>query len=313
MALTIGVDVGGTKIAAGVVDDDGRILAQERTESPADSVGQIEQSIAGLVASLRKEHDVVAVGIGAAGFVDESRAHVFFAPNLAWRDLDLRAELEKLIDLPVVVENDANAAAWGEFRFGAAVEDDDLLLVTIGTGVGGGIVLGGELFRGSYGVGAEIGHVRVVRDGIRCGCGQLGCLESYASGTALTREARAAAAADPAYAATVIELAGGDPQAIEGKMVSSAAADGDAFSVDQLAKLGTWLGEGIATIAAVLDPSVVALGGGVASAGDLLLEPARAAYFAHLTGGDYRPKADFRLAQLGNEAGLIGAADLARR
>jgi glucokinase len=313
MGLTIGVDVGGTKIAAGVVDDEGTILVENRAESPAEDVAQIEKTIADLVGELRADHEIAGVGVGAAGFIDQHRARVLFAPNLAWKDLDLKDDLEKLLDLPVVVENDANAAAWGEFRFGAAIEDDDLLLVTIGTGVGGGIVLDGQLLRGSYGVAAEIGHIRVVRDGIECGCRNLGCLESYGSGTALVREARAAAAADPAYAADVIARAGGDPQAIKGTMVSEAALDGDAFARDQLATLGGWLGEGIATLTAVLDPAVVALGGGVAAAGDLVLEPVRAAYRAHLTGRGHRPEAEFRVAELGNKAGLIGAADLARR
>lgn len=312
MGLTIGVDVGGTKIAAGVVDESGNVLVERRTESPADSAHEIERTIASLVGELRPGHEITAVGIGAAAFVDRDRARVLFAPNLAWRDLDLKADLEALLELPVVVENDANAAAWGEFRFGAAADADDLLLVTVGTGVGGGIVIDGSLFRGAFGVGGEVGHVRVVRDGIECGCGNLGCLESYGSGTALVRSAREAAAADPVSAAAVLALAGGDADAIEGKMISEAAASGDAFAVRQLAQLGGWLGEGIATLAAVIDPGVIALGGGVAAAGDLLLAPTRAAYQAHLTGRGHRPEADFRLATLGNRAGLIGAADLAR-
>jgi len=313
VALTIGVDVGGTKIAAGVVDDDGRVLAELRVESPADSVEGIEAAIADAVSRLRREHDVTAIGIGAAALVDAARARIYFAPNLAWRDLDLKADLEKRIDLPVVVENDANAAAWGEFRFGAAADADDLLLVTVGTGVGGGVVIDGELFRGSFGVGAEVGHVRVVRGGAVCGCGNLGCLEAHGSGTALVREVKAAAAADPAYAADVIARAGGDVDAIKGQMVTEAAQAGDSFAVGQLAQLGMWLGEGIATLTAVLDPGVIALGGGVAAAGDLLLEPARNAYRANLTGRGHRPEAEFRLATLGNDAGLIGAADLARQ
>jgi glucokinase len=313
MTLTIGVDVGGTKIAAGVVDEDGTILAEDRVESPAESVEAIEQAIADLVASLAEGREIAAVGVGAAGFVDATRSRVLTAPNLAWKDLDLRAHLEARTGLPVVIENDANAAAWGEFRFGAAREDDDLLLVTVGTGVGGGVVIDGELFRGAHGVGAEIGHIRVVRDGELCGCGLHGCLEAYASGSALTREAREAAAADPARAAAVIELAGGDPQRIEGRMVSEAAANNDPFARDRLTRLGTWLGEGIASLAAVLDPGVVAIGGGVAEVGDLLLDPLRTSFARNITGGRERPHPEFRVAKLGNKAGLVGAADLARR
>ena len=313
MSPTIGVDVGGTKIAAGVVSDSGEILAELRTESPADSVAEIEATIASLVAQLQADHEVSAVGVGAAGFIDNSRSRVLFSPNLAWKDLDLRSDLERLTGLPVVVENDANAAAWGEFTFGAGADAEDLLLVTVGTGVGGGIVMDGELVRGGFGVAAEIGHIRLVRGGIECGCGLLGCLESYGSGTALVRQTKEAVAADRAGAASLLERAGGDVEKITGPMVTEAAQAGERFAVARLVELGTWLGEGIASLASVLDPGVITLGGGVSAAGDLLLEPTRASYLANLTGRGHRPEAEFRLAQLGNKAGMIGAADLARR
>src|SRR3954452_3085942 len=181
MSLACGIDVGGTKIAGGVVDEHGTILEELRVESPATDAAAIEQVIEGLVTELRSRHEIDAVGIGAAGYIDKARAVVLFAPNLAWRDLDLKADLEAKLDVPVVVENDANAAAWGEFQFGAGHDVDDLLLVTVGTGVGGGVVLDGSLYRGAFGVGAETGHMRVVPDGIRCGCGNRGCFEKYAS------------------------------------------------------------------------------------------------------------------------------------
>ena len=313
MGLTIGVDVGGTKIAAGVVAPDGTVLQESQAVSPATSSAMIESTIADLVAELRKEHEVEGIGVGAAGFIDQHRATVMFAPNLAWRDLDLKGDLEKRIGLPVVVENDANAAAWGEFTFGAAADSDDLLLVTVGTGVGGGLVLDGQLYRGAFGVAAEIGHIRIERNGRLCGCGNLGCFEQYGSGSALVRDARAAASADPESAEALLVRAGGHIDMITGPMITEQALAGDAFAVEQLAVLGGWLGEGIATLAAVLDPGVVAIGGGVSAAGDLLLDPARESYRSQLTGRGHRPEADFRLAQLGNKAGLIGAADLARR
>ena len=165
MTLSCGIDVGGTKIAGAVVDDDGQVLAHERVESPASDVEAIEDAIAGVVTRLKEQHPVEAVGIGAAGYVDKDRSTVLFAPNLAWRGVNLKAELEERVGLPVVIENDANAAAWGEFRFGAGHDVEDLLLVTVGTGVGGGLVLDGELYRGAFGVGAEIGHLRVVPGG----------------------------------------------------------------------------------------------------------------------------------------------------
>ena len=194
MSLTCGVDVGGTKILGGVVDEDGTVVEELRVISPATDVAAIEDAITSVITQLSARHEVAAVGIGAAGYIDKSRSVVMFAPNLAWRDLDLRAEIEARVALPVVVENDANAAAWGEFRFGAGEDVDDLLLITVGTGVGGGVVLDGRLHRGGFGVGGEVGHMRVVPDGVLCGCGNHGCLEAYGSGTALVREARAAAA-----------------------------------------------------------------------------------------------------------------------
>ena len=312
MSLAVGIDVGGTKIAGGVVDERGRILATARRESPATDTEAIERNIEDLVAELRADHAVEAVGVGAAGFVDSARSTVMFAPNLAWRDEPLRADLEKLINLPVVIENDANAAAWGEFTFGAGEDVEDTLLVTVGTGVGGGIVLNGQLHRGAFGVAAEIGHMRVVPDGRICGCGNKGCWEQYASGSALVRDTKEQAREGSLIARTLVDRAGG-VESISGPLITEAAQDGDSFAREQLAVLGRWLGEGIASLTAVLDPAVVVIGGGVSEAGDLLLEPIRAHYRANLTGRHYRPELQVRAALLGNKAGMIGAADLARR
>jgi glucokinase len=312
MSLACGIDVGGTKIAGGVVDEHGTILEEHRVESPAMDVLAIEAAIEKLVTELRTRHPIDAVGVGAAGYIDKARGVVLFAPNLALRDLELKADLEQALELPVVVENDANAAAWGEFQFGAGHDVDDLLLVTVGTGVGGGLVLDGSLYRGAFGVGAEIGHMRVVPDGILCGCGNRGCFEMYASGSALVREARMAVRAGSLLAADLLDRAGGDPAAITGPLITAAAQGGDAFAVEQLASLGRWLGEGIASLAAVLDPAVVVVGGGVSAADELLLGPTRAAFAAQLTGRGHRPMLEIRRARLGNRAGLIGAADLTR-
>lgn len=309
---TIGVDVGGTKIAAGVVDGEGTIVSQVRRETPATDVEAIEEAVADAVAELRADHDVSAVGVAAAGYVDATRSVVLFAPNLAWRDEPLRADLEERTGLPVLVENDANAAAWGEFRHGGAREVDDMVLLTVGTGLGGGVVHDGNLLRGAYGVAAELGHVRMVPDGLRCPCGNRGCWEQYASGSALVREARELARSGSLTARTLVEMADGEPDAIEGPMVTEAAQAGDQAAVELLADLGRWLGEGTASIAAVLDPAVVLVGGGVAAAGDLLLEPMRVAFRRHLTARGHRPELVIRLATLGNEAGMVGAADLAR-
>ncbi|MEJ7832592.1 MAG: ROK family glucokinase [Nocardioides sp.] len=312
MSLACGIDVGGTKIAGAVVDEDGRILEEHRVESPADEVEAIEDAIAGLVAELGSRHEITCVGVGAAGYVDSARARVYFAPNLAWRDLDLKVELEERVDLPVVVENDANAAAWGEFRFGAGEDVDDLLMITVGTGVGGGLVLDGSLYRGGFGVAAEVGHLRVVPDGAMCGCGNRGCFEQYASGSALVRETRSAVSHSSLLARDLLERAGGDIEQIDGPLITDAASDGDAFAIEQLASVGRWLGAGIASLAAVIDPTVVVVGGGVSEAGELLLGPARESFAALLTGRGHRPGLEIRQAALGNDAGVIGAADLAR-
>ncbi|GAA1152524.1 ROK family glucokinase [Nocardioides aquiterrae] len=313
MSLACGIDVGGTKIAGGVVDEDGGILEELRVESPATDAEAIEEAIAGLVTELRSRHPIETVGVGAAGYIDKARAVVLFAPNVAWRNEDLKGELEKRVELPVVIENDANAAAWGEFRYGAAHDADDLLLVTVGTGVGGGLVLDGEVYRGANGVGAEIGHMRVVPNGILCGCGKHGCFEQYASGSALVREARALALSGAQIAQGMLRRAGGDLTKITGPLVTEAAQAGDAGALQQLAELGRWLGEGMASLTEILDPEVIVVGGGVSEAGDLLLEPTRKAFAGQLVGRGFRPIPEIRKAQLGNRAGLIGAADLSRR
>lgn len=308
---TIGVDVGGTKIAAGVVDAAGTLLATARRETPATDAAAIEAAIAEAVAELRADHEVDAVGVAAAGFVDSTQSVVTFAPNLAWREEPLRAELEREIHLPVLVENDANAAAWGEFTFGAAHEVDDMLLVTLGTGIGGGIILGGHLLRGAFGMAAEIGHLRVVPDGIRCGCGNRGCWEKYGSGSALVREARELATTGALSAGRLLDMAEGKPKRITGQMVTQAAAEGDPAALELLLDLGRWVGEGIASLVAVLDPAVVVIGGGVSEAGEMLMDPVRQAFRRNLTARGHRPEAELRLATLGNEAGMIGVADLA--
>ncbi len=312
-SLTLGVDVGGTKIAAGVVTADGTVLAEARTSTPQSDADAVVDAIIDLYGELSVDHDVTALGIGAPGFIDKARATVLITPNMPWRRMPVRHAVEDRTGLRTVVENDANAAAWGEFRFGSGADVDDLVLVTVGTGIGGGVVQDGELYRGGFGIAGEIGHLRVVPGGQECGCGNRGCWEQYASGQALERQARAAAAEAPEHAGRVVDLAGGDPAAVTGPLVTQAAQAGDPWARQQLGELGRWLGEGIASLAAVLDPAVVAVGGGVAAAGDLLLQPARAAFAEQLTGRDFRPSLQIRPATLGNRAGMIGVADLARR
>jgi len=314
--VTCGIDIGGTKIAGAVVDAAGTVVAESRVTSPATDPDAIGAAVAGLVTELStampEHHPVSAVGVGAAGYIDADRSTVLFAPNIAWRDEPLGADLARRTGLPVVIENDANAAAWGEFRYGAGGDVDDQLMVTVGTGVGGGVIVDGRLLRGAFGVAAEIGHLCIVPEGRLCGCGNRGCLEQYGSGSALVREAREAAAGSSLLARELVDRAGGDPAAITGPLITQAAQEGDRFAVEQLERIGHWLGHGIASLVAVLDPAVIVIGGGVSEAGDLLLDPIRETFEHELTGRGYRPQAEIRRAQLGNRAGVIGAADLAR-
>jgi glucokinase len=313
MSPTIGVDVGGTKVAAGAVDEHGRILEKLKHSTPAASPKQTAAVVSEVVEDLLARHDADAVGIGAAGFVDETRAVVRFAPNLAWRDEPLKKQVEEQVGLPVVVENDANAALWAEAMLGAARGHDHVMLITVGTGIGAGIMINGELYRGRWGVAGEPGHYRVVPDGRLCGCGNRGCWEQYASGNALVFEAREFARRSPGAAVRLLQLGGGTPEGISGPAVTLAACEGDAGALRCFEIIGHWLGAGLADLAAILDPGCFVLGGGVSEAGRLLLGPTREAFENGLTGRHHRPFAEIRLAELGSDAGLIGAAALARR
>ncbi|QBI52310.1 ROK family glucokinase [Streptomonospora litoralis] len=312
--LVIGVDIGGSKVAAGVVTPGGRILARTRAETPhrSKSPKTVEDTIAAVVAELRRSYPVRAVGVGAAGFVDDQRATVLFAPHLSWRAEPLREALRSRLQLPIVVENDANAAAWAEVRVGAGRGAADSVVVNLGTGIGGAVVIGGELYRGRHGIAGEFGHMTVVPGGLRCECGNRGCWEQYASGNAVTREARELAAADSPVARGLLNAVAGNPSLITGGLVSELAREGDLACVELLEEAGDWLGLGLANLAAAFDPELFVIGGGVSESGELLLEPARRAFRRTLTGRGYRPEPGVVAAELGNEAGLIGAADLAR-
>jgi glucokinase len=312
MSPTIGVDVGGTKVAAGVVDDHGRILEKLRRATPAASPERTAAVIAGVVTELLGRHDVSAVGVGAAGFVDEAGGTVAFAPNLAWRGEPLRAKVAGLVGMPVTVENDGNASAWAEFRFGAARGHAHVVFVSVGTGIGAGFILDGRLYRGRWGMAGEPGHVRVVPDGRLCGCGNRGCWEQYASGSALMTEARDLAMRAPGGAMRLLQLAGGDAAAIGGPQITQAAREGDPAALRCFSIVGTWLGQGLADLTAILDPGCIVVGGGVSEAGELLLGPARAAFEKALTGAGYRPRVEIARAALGVDAGIVGAADLVK-
>jgi glucokinase len=310
--LAIGVEIGATKVAAGVVAEDGTVVARARRLTPSRDPKAVEQTIVEVVTELRAGREIVAVGIGAAGFVDAARARVMFAPHLAWRDEPLRDGVAGVLQLPVTVENDANAAAWAEWRFGAGRGQTRLVCVTLGTGIGGGILLDGKVQRGEWGMAGEFGHMVVVPDGRRCECGNRGCLEQYASGNVLGREARELAEAGSPVTVPLVRRAGGKIDALVGPLITEAAQDGDPVAVELFGEVGRWLGIGLANLAAALDPGIFVIGGGVSDAGELLLGPARESFRRTLTGRGYRPEPRIVVAALGPEAGLVGAADLAR-
>ncbi len=312
--LTVGVDIGGTKIAAGVVDAEGRVLDRTRRETPHRSTTPkvVEDLIVEAVAELAGRRAVHAVGVAAAGFVDARQSSVLFAPHLSWREEPLREKLARRLHLPVVVENDANAAGWAEWRYGAGVGESHLLVVNLGTGIGGAIVLDGVVQRGKFGIAGEFGHMQLVPGGHRCECGNRGCWEQYASGTALVREARGLVESRSPVAHALVAEVDGDAQRITGPLIAELASDGDPACVELFGEVGRWFGVGLANLAAAYDPGRFVVGGGVSAAGELLLAPAREAFRRQLTGRGYRPEAAIVPAALGNDAGLIGAADLAR-
>lgn len=315
--LAIGIDIGGTKVAGGLVDVDGNITHRARRDTPhrSKSPSVVEDTIVEVVAELMQivgSGTVAAVGIGAAGFVAADRATVVFAPHLSWRHEPLQDALQMRIAMPIFVDNDANAAAWAEWKFGAAQGETHLMMITLGTGIGGGILINGEVQRGRFGIAGEFGHMQVVPGGHRCECGNRGCWEQYASGNALVREARSLFSANSPIASDLFDRAEGVPDNLTGPLITQAARDGDPTARELLAEIGNWLGLGIANLAAAFDPGTFVIGGGLSAAGDLLLASARETFKRQLTGRGYRPEARIVAAQLGNDAGLIGAADLAR-
>jgi glucokinase len=315
--LAIGIDIGGTKVAGGVVDIDGNVTHRSRRDTPhrSKSPSVVEGTIVEVVAELIQlcEPDsVAAVGIGAAGFVAADRATVVFAPHLSWRHEPLQQALQKRVPVPIFVDNDANAAVWAEWKFGAAQGETHVMMITLGTGIGGGILTNAQVQRGRFGIAGEFGHMQVVPGGHRCECGNRGCWEQYASGNALVREARSLFSANSPIASDLLGRVDGVVGNLTGPLITQAAREGDPTARELLAEIGHWLGLGIANLAAAFDPGMFVIGGGVSAAGDLLLTSARETFKRQLTGRGYRPEARIVAAHLGNDAGLIGAADLAR-
>jgi glucokinase len=309
----IGIDVGGTKVLGGVVTDSGEILATARRDTPREGGRALTEAIANVATELSQKHTVDSIGISAAGFISSDRQTMLATPNISnWNGVNLVNELTEILHKKVVLENDANAAAWGEFKFGAGRGRNDLMMLTLGTGVGGGLILDGNVFRGAFGIGAELGHMRLIPDGQLCGCGIRGCLEQYASGSALMRHAREAIDASPFLARNLLERGDGTIEGLKGLHITDAARDGDPVAIAAFNTMANYLGAGIASLCAVIDPSCIVLGGGVIDAGELFLTPTREAALRLIPFSGKHPYPEIVAAELGNHAGLVGVADLSR-
>lgn len=313
MGYTVGIDIGGTKVLGGVVDETGAIIRRARRDTPAEGGKALTQAIADVALELMKDSEIESVGVSVAGFISADRKTILATPNIKdWNRVNLDYELTSRIGLPVVIENDANSAAWGEFKFGAGRGKENILMLTVGTGIGGGIVVNSNLHRGSFGIAAEIGHLRIVPNGLLCGCGAHGCFEQYGSGTALLRHGRDAIQAHPDRASNILKRGDGLIEGVNGSAITEAARDGDELALSIFETTGDYLGAGIASLAVILDPEAVVIGGGVIDAGDILLNPIRSSVDKYMPFAGKHPHPHIIAAQLGNEAGLVGVADLAR-
>ena len=309
----VGIDIGGTGIQVGIVDEKGIILQKGSMPTGvgrpfADIVKDMCDCVeATLAKSGHTMLEVHSVGVGVPGFADAKNGHVYYANNLGWTDVPLREEMQKHLDKPVYIDNDATVAGLAESVAGVTAGTDSSVFVTLGTGVGGGIVLHGKVWSGHHGIGSEIGHMIMEMDGVPCTCGNRGCLERYCSATAIIRMAREQVAVHPE--SMIMTLCGGDPEKINAKMVFDASKEGDAIGQRIFHRYIDYLAQAMATIINFLDPEVIALGGGVSKAGSYLLDALRAEVGKYVLGKNL-PFSRIEIAELGPEAGIIGAAML---
>jgi len=304
----IGVDVGGTKIAAAVVSPEGGILNEVRYPTQAVPPNRLVATIAQAISEVKERYAVGGVCLAVPGLILASENKVIFAPNLhEIENIPLDEEIGGRTGMSVTVENDANAAAWGEFRFGSGKDIEHLVFITLGTGVGGGVITHGVLLRGAQGAGGELGHVTVDSTGPRCGCGNHGCLEAFASGTAIQRFAREVANDRPGSALGRLAI----ERQVLGEDVTRLAQEGDEASVYVLHEAGRWLGIGLAGFVNTFNPEVIAVGGGASRAGEFVLGPARKEVQLR-TRSPSRDLVEIKGATLGPESGVLGAAALAR-
>lgn len=309
----IGIDVGGTGVQVGVVDEQGHILAKESFPT---GVGRPYQEMIRDMADCTRAavakaglsvEDIQSVGVGIPGIADAKTGNVIFCTNLGWRDIPLRDTFQQYLNKPVHIDNDATVAGLAESVAGVSAGTDSSVFMTLGTGVGGGIVIHGKVWSGFHGVGSEIGHMILELDGEPCTCGNRGCLERYCSATAIIRMARELVAVHPD--SMVLSMAQGDPEKINAKIVFDAAREGDPIGTKVFRRYVRYLSQAIASIMQFLDPEVIVLGGGVSKAGAFLLDAVRQEVPKYLLFKGM-PHARIELAQLGADAGIIGAAML---
>lgn len=309
----LGVDLGGTRIALGIVDPSGRIIDRLETPSPADDGGRMTEALVDIVSRGRELAEAsgsraVASGLGVAGFIIHDEGFLLESPNIAWVDVPLRKIVAERTGLETFLDNDANAACLGERLAGVAQGVDDFVYLTLGTGIGGGICIGGTVYRGNRGTAAELGHMSIDPSGPECGCGRRGCLEALASGTALERAAAEAAREDPD--SLLNRLCDDDPAGITGEIVSRAAEAGDRAALDAFSQIAYYLGLGIVNLIHIFDPEMVVLGGGVSHSGHLLLDEVRSVVRERGIRVLVRD-ARIELSSLGREAGVVGAGAIA--
>ena len=308
--LTIGIDIGGTKISAGVVDSSGNLIDSSKCSTPAEGGKELISSVVNLVKELNKKHEIKGIGISIAALISSDYGTIVGAPNIAnLSKLNFVNEIKEEFKLPIIVENDANAAMWAEFKFGNARGLNPVMFFIIGTGVGGGLVIDGKLFKGANGIGAEFGHMCVVPDGLLCGCGSKGCIEQYASGGALIRYANEALLANPDKSEEVLSFGEGK---LSGAALTKAAKAGNELALAVFSKQADWLGLACASYSLIIDPQAIIIGGGVVDAGELFLAPVRAAMRKYMPFAESHVPPKIVAAKFGNDAGLIGAAELVR-
>lgn len=313
--LTVGVDIGGTKLEATLVDTEGRVIASCRSDSGAHlEVAVIVRDLARCVEELKEQADdreIGAVGMGVAGQIDPDTGVVLESPNLRWTNVPIREQVQEALGVPVYVTNDVRAATWGEWKRGAGKETSDLVCVFVGTGIGGGVIVGGRLLTGSTGVAGEVGHTVIDLHGPPCRCGNHGCLEAHAGGWAIGLRAQQAVEAEPEAGVALSTLARGNTAAITAATVAAAAHADDPLALRLVAETGEALGAGVTSLINVFNPSLVILGGGVTAGLPELIGMVAASVQARALPA-HRAAVDVVGAKLGRYSGTVGAALMAR-